>query len=819
MEQMQIRPLDKGMGEAVAKRTVFRKDKTTGQFVEKDMGAVAMRVAAGNVGLADLIPNYGTADKLIKLIEKELTTKAIADGRWISSGRHLQHGDTDQIHRNMELYTNCSTAIASFAKFYLLLNGSGVGRGYDDELALVDWANAPRLVVCLSRTHKDYPKTREQLFAFAVDFELLPWGTKLGDFDPEAEAKVRTWLEREIDHKLTVARVGPAGGTHSDGPLVMHRVDDSREGWAKAFELYEAMAFRGDNDKTLVLDFTDVRPCGAPIKGMQERPASGPLSVMRGFINIRNKVVPHAKLRDPNGPAWHPWEQAMHVDHYLSVEVQVGGARRAARMATKSWRDPGITRFIRIKSEGGLWTSNNSVMVDAEFWSLVDGGIKAGNANKKLSDDQRHALTVFRDVTEFSYINGEPGFINGDMLEDYKTGGARQKPVYENGEDFASQKYHATFADALLKALAEAARAARFPMIVNPCGEIPLHTTGGYCVIGDFAPLHAAVDSHGEIIDWAHDAAPADIDTVAWDSRVESTVRIGVRFLMRVNLMDALYKKEVERTNRIGISFTGFHEWAWARHGFGFRDLIDEKKAQKLWDQVGEWSQIAKQEAANYAAELGVEVPVTVTTIKPAGTTSKLYSLSEGAHLPARRQYIRWVQFKGVKNPDGTWRADADPLLATYEAKGYPVKQLQTFNGMSIVGFPTVPLIARMGLGDHLVTAPEATPAEQYQYLRLLEKYWIGESQGAQVSYTLKVYTDKVDLDEYRQIVLENQRSVRCCSVLPSKPDAEMGYEYLPEEEIDIDAFATIVAGINDDELQQDIDVAHLQCASGACPI
>ena len=30
--------------------------------------------------------------------------------------------------RNMEVFTNCATAIASFAKFYLLLNGSGVGR-------------------------------------------------------------------------------------------------------------------------------------------------------------------------------------------------------------------------------------------------------------------------------------------------------------------------------------------------------------------------------------------------------------------------------------------------------------------------------------------------------------------------------------------------------------------------------------------------------------------------------------------------------------------------------------------------------------------
>ena len=47
-----------------------------------------------------------------------------------------------------------------------------------------------------------------------------------------------------------------------------------------------------------------------------------------------------------------PWEQALLLDHHLSVEVQVGGARRAARMATKSWRDPGVLRFIRAKDRG-----------------------------------------------------------------------------------------------------------------------------------------------------------------------------------------------------------------------------------------------------------------------------------------------------------------------------------------------------------------------------------------------------------------------------------------------------------------------------------
>ena len=93
--------------------------------------------------------------------------------------------------------------------------------------------------------------------------------------------------------------------------------------------------------------------------------------------------------------------------------------------------------------------------------------------------------------------------------------------------------------------------------------------------------------------------------------------------------------------------------------------------------------------------------------MKPAGTTSKLFGLTEGAHLPARRQYLRWVQFKGTRRASGAWEPHSDPLLTEYETRGYPLRTLRSFPGMSIVGFPTVPLALRLGLGERLVTAPK----------------------------------------------------------------------------------------------------------------
>jgi ribonucleoside-triphosphate reductase (formate) len=768
------RQLDPGMGIAVARRTVFRPDDA------ECFGRVADRVAAGNMALLGRELTNAERQEEIRL------RNAIATGALLTSGRHLQHGDAHQPERNMEVFTNCATAIASFAKFYLLLNGSGVGRSYDDALTAIDWSNAPTLLLRLSPDHPDYPHSQEALCRLGVDLGLLPWGAVT---DPASV--VEAFLADHLVHGLR---------TLSNG-TTYHRIADSREGWAKAVELLESMTFRHQRGSTLLLDLSDIRPAGSPIRGMQGRPASGPISLLRAFLNIRRHVIDLAASLEP-------WEQALLIDHHLSVEVQVGGARRAARMATKSWRDPSILRFIRIKSEGGLWTANHSVMVDAEFWQRVRA--------IDLDPLTVHAQAVFAEATRCAWINGEPGFINGDALEDHRTGSAWDKPVHEDGRDFRSLRYQVDEAAGLLAEVSRRAAGSRFPVTTNPCGEIALHVTGGYCVIADFAPVLACPVPLDQIVPGE---APNDVAAL-WDARVEDSVRLGVRFLMRANGMDALYAQEVARTNRMGIGPTGLHEWAWLRFGLDFHQLLDEARSAPFWAMLARLSEAAKQEGGEYADELGRVRPTTVTTVKPAGTTSKLFGLTEGAHLPARRQYLRWVQFKGVQDDQsGEWDGESDPLLEVYAQRGYPIRTLKTFPGMTAVGFPTVPLLLRLGLGERSVTAGEASPGDQYRWLRLLEEHWIGAEQGNQVSYTLKIFTDRHDLESFRAIVREQQPLVRCCAVLPSRPDHELGYEYLPEEEISVVDFDAIVLGIDTRAIREGVDLVHLECAGGVCAI
>lgn len=630
---------------------------------------------------------------------------------------------------------NCSTASSSYVLFYLLMNGSGVGRAYDDDMCVVDWDNMPNVRCVIADDHLDYD-----------------WG--------------KDESVRDAKHK------------YSDGNGRVHwfNVPDSREGWAQAVEMLEIMAYEKKfKDDLLILDFSGVRPKGAPIKGMQNRPSSGPKPLMNAFERV-------ATIK---GSGMSPWKQAMFIDHYLAECVLVGGARRSARIATKVWTDPEVFDFIDIKRGGFLWSANNSVAVDEKFW-------------KQRSN---HAKKVLEAIMKSSYEDGtgEPGFINQHRLVQNDEG----YEGYQDGKYAESEKYQPLERSRkMLSHLARNAGAKVYSQIPNPCGEISLNMLGGYCVIGDVVPYFAPT------LDDAEEA-----------------FRAMARALIRVNSMDCLYSREVKRTNRIGVGMTGIHEFAWNMFGYSFHDLIDEEKSQDFWLTIARFKRAVREEAVAYSKLLGVVAPHTDTTIKPSGTVSKLFALTEGAHLPSMREYLRWVQYRGD-----------DPQVKKFIKMGYPYKELKSYKGTTAIGFPTQPMICRLGMGDKLVTAAEATPEQQYKWLMLLEKYWIvgtdeagkplAEDTGNQVSYTLKYNPQKVSYKEYAEMVRKYQGEIKCCSVMPQQ-DAT-AYEYQPEQPVTTSEFMKVLNEIEKSQasldsegnkIEEDIDFEQLKCDTGACPI
>lgn len=729
-----VRDLPAGMGRAVAERTILRK-KENGEL--EDWADLAHRVAVGNCSLADCAET-----------EQKEMEELIAGGALMMAGRHLQQGDENQKNRNGEVYNNCATSCTSFMLFYHLLNGSGVGRSYDDDMMLVTWDNSPAVWCVLDETHQDY-NDNKHLSA------------------------------RNARHIFNGSK-----------DLMWYEVADSREGWAKALELIEVAAFEKiHKDKLLVLDFSKVRPKGAKIGGMQNRPSSGPVPLM----NALQKIM---MIRGAGLPRW---KQAMYVDHWAAECVLVGGARRAARIATKYWKDTSILDFIRVKRPveydnlnyrgikelraekthfNFLWSANNSIMVDEEFWKQIDM-------------PNSWASKVFEMATECQYGDGtgEPGFVNVDKLKRDNTG----LEDLSRGDYIGSEKYQVQDNTNLyLSKLAKRAIEKKYNYTLNPCGEQTLNILGGYCTLGAVAPYHC------------FDGSEKD-----WDNNFEKTVRATVRALIRVNLMDSVYKKEVKRTNRIGVGLLGIHEWLYARFGITFNDAINDLwQSNEMWQTLYRMREAAIDEAKKYSEELGLNVPHTITTVPPAGTIAKLFNLTEGVHLPAMRQYLRWVQFR-----------DDDPLVQVYQEKGYPTKILREYKGHTIVGFPTQPEISRIMPQDKIVTAAEATPEEQYRWLELLEKYWIGENYGSQISYTLKYNPEKLSLKEFQDIVKEWQPRVKVCSIMPQ--EERIAAEYQPEEPISLEEYNKFLDKINaiEEDIQEDINIEHIVCSNGNCSI
>lgn len=664
------------------------------------------------------------------------------------SGRHLQHGDLNQGKRTGDLFCNCTASMLSYGVFELLMKGCGVGRDYSADICFVDWNNLPDCRFVLSREHPDYE----------------PWIEAAEDarhkYDTESEA-VR-WFN----------------------------VEDSAEGWAKVVMIMETAAFHKRNRDTMfVFDLSKVRKAGEPLKGQQNRPASGP----KPFIMALHQVmsIKNAGMK--------PWKQALYIDHYLAACVVVGGVRRSARIAVKSWFDRDVIEFIDIKRGGHLWSANNSILVDVDFWQQAQ------------SPAPSHARRVFDAAVASSYFDntGEPGFFNADRIN---TDERNMDSI--TVETFLSPKFvqmfggiHARTKEMIGYHL-DKAKKKRFRFIPNPCGEIPLAVYGAYCNIGDLC--------------------------LAYAGSLEETLVAAARLaeaLVRVNTMDFMYQAEVQRTNRIGVSLTGIHEFAWRHFGLSFPDLVkysveqiqdysklaqdepysfDGKHMQvtRFWLFIDKLRQQVEEAANKMSERLGLPHPSTYTCIKPSGTISKVMFCTEGAHLAASLYYIRWIM-----------QAANTKTVQDHIARGYPVKDVSKhYNDTVVIGFPTKQPIVEMMPADLVVTAPEASFEDQFRWLQLLEAFWLGpDRRNAQISYTLKYDPKVVTYDRYVEYILKYQPTVRCVSLMPQIDKS--AYEYVPEEVIDAETYYSLMGRIKAPVTAELYDNEALTCEGGACPI
>jgi hypothetical protein len=416
---------------------------------------VATNVVPGNLSL----PGRSDPTKAQRL--KDLAVQGVIP----FSGRHLQHGDLNQPSKTGERFTNCSTSMTSFQKFWLLMQGSGVGRLYDADICRVDWSFMPHARFVLSKAHPDYADWIES--------------TDNARHRYDSESETTRWFT----------------------------VEDSAEGWTKVVEILETAAFqRKHKDKLFIFDFSEVREKGRPIKGQQGRPASGPVPFIRSLMQV-------VSIRDAGMP---PWRQAMHIDHHLSECILLGGIRRSARIACKSWREHDVMAFIDIKRGGYLWSANNSVVVDDEFWEQA------------ASPAPSHARRVFDAMVSAAYFDGtgEPGFLNASKMDWVPL----PKPEhYDVTAGHWQSRYHPRTKD-MLRKLYEVASAKKQQFIVNPCvtGDTLIHTTEGHIPARELGRKFTAVLPEGNFDStdlgfWSKGVKPVFLVKCADGSQIRAT--------------------------------------------------------------------------------------------------------------------------------------------------------------------------------------------------------------------------------------------------------------------------------------------------------
>lgn len=174
---------------------------------------------------------------------------------------------------------------------------------------------------------------------------------------------------------------------------------------------------------------------------------------------------------------------------------------RAARANTCRWSDAEIFDFIEVKrpiefqglsmdevieyrkivqDEGGfppmafLWSSNNSVTVDEEFWHRVR---LPRNHSDYQTPRTRHARQVLKRLAECAYGDGtgEPGIINQHLLTTNDAG--QDKGAFRSGDYVGSNRYQVKDETRIyLQRIQKAVRGKTNSFIVNPCGN---------CVTGD----------------------------------------------------------------------------------------------------------------------------------------------------------------------------------------------------------------------------------------------------------------------------------------------------------------------------------------------
>lgn len=404
---------------------------------------------------------------------------------------------------------------------------------------------------------------------------------------------------------------------------------------------------------------------------------------------------------------------------------------------------------VRRTAEIVLIDENDSESIDAKSmlytqeegkWVVNEEIIHRSMSNNSIYYTERPTREKLKWQLEKMRYSGEPGWVNAEA-------GSKRRPDF-NG--------------------------------VNPCGEILLDNKG-LCNLTT-VNVSAFVD---------HENQSLDLPGLLKAQRMSA--RASYRMTC-VELELPLWNNVQQRDRLLGCSLTGW------------QDMVNSLNLSRP-EQANLLSQLrdaAKKEAEIYSQELGGNVPVLVTTVKPEGTLSQLPVVSSGVHYSHSPFYIRRVRINAH-----------DPLVKVCEELGYVVKPEvgQTLENCTtkVLEFP--------------VKAPKGNTKYDVSAIDQLENYKMFMEHYVDHNCSITVSVRNNEWDDVEEWVYNNWDDTVALSFLSLE---DSFYDLMPYESIDEEMYnklkndmkpfrPSLISKYETEEIEYDLDVEG--CETGACPV
>lgn len=307
----------------------------------------------------------------------------------------------------------------------------------------------------------------------------------------------------------------------------------------------------------------------------------------------------------------------------------------------------------------------------------------------------------------------------------------------------------------------------------NPCAEITLRSAG-------LCNLTEAVIRYD-------DTLPELLEKV----RVATIMGTYQSMLTDFRHVRSLWKKNQEEERLLGVSLTG---------------IMDHPILSQTNQLAVDWLKAMKAQAIEtnkeWAAKLGINQSVAITTVKPSGTVSQLVDSASGIHPRYSHYYIRTV------------RADKkDPLAQLMREQGFPVEDCFHKGATTdVFSFPV-----------------EGPPASVYRNdrsaLEQLEHYLMVQSHWSEHNVSITVYVKDHEWLGVGDWVYRNFDKIAGVSFLPH---SDHSYQQAPYQECTKEEFEALKArmpafdwdALSDFEKDDTtVNTKELACTAGVCEI